>query len=259
MDLIDRERLGSGYLPPWVLHEHQARWEFAADLVRGKQVVDCACGVGEGTAVLAASAPKSVHAFDLSADAVASASQRCEKFGCVVVRQANAESLPLAPESVEIFVSLETIEHIDAAEKFLEEVVRTLTDGGSFVCSTPNRRITMPGKSLSDRPWNPFHVREYSDQEFVQLLREYFNEVEIFGQNQRPEWCVRVLEAIGKVLPGNLGGRLNSALKLPRYLMDSPIRYRVKKMRSGVCGEYLVVVCKQPRKPGARRLSSDEG
>lgn len=38
------------------------------------------------------------------------------------------------------------------------------------------------GGSLSDKPSNPFHVREWTDQEFVGLISAYFESVALFGQ-----------------------------------------------------------------------------
>lgn len=245
---IDRERLGSGYLPPWVLNEHRARWRFASGLVQGKVCVDCACGVGEGTAMFANAGASHVHGFDLSDDAVNAAKQRCAGLPNVTIRKSSALSLPLASSSVDIFVSLETIEHLDHDREFLAEVGRVLSADGTLVCSTPNRSVTMPGKKISDKPWNPFHVREYGVDEFVTLLKDGFRTIRLLGQNPRAAWRVRLLETIGRLAPGNIGGRVNSALKLPRLIFDSESHHRVREIPSfGTC-EYLVAVCTRPIK-----------
>jgi SAM-dependent methyltransferase len=244
--MLDRERFGSGRLPIWVRNEHLARWRFAAGLVPAKVVVDCACGTGAGSAIFAEAGASQVYAYDLSERAVEQARQRCAPFPHVVVQQASGLSLPLAGASIDMFVSLETIEHIDDDAAFLREIVRVLTPVGTLICSTPNRSITMPGKVLTDRPWNPFHVREYNQQEFATLLRERFRTVRLLGQNARSAWRVGLLEEFGRRLPGHVGGRVNSVLKLPRLAYDRESHHRVRELPGrGTC-EYLVAVCSDP-------------
>lgn len=243
MIAIDRERFGSGALPIWVHHEHRARWRFASGFVAGKVVADCACGIGLGSMILAQAGAARVHAFDLSEEAVSAARRACSQFPNVKVEQADGCSLPLANGSIGLFISFETIEHIQDDRGFLAEVVRVLKPDGTFICSTPNRSVTMPGKKLSDTPWNPFHVREYSQLEFLSLLGEKFKEINLYGQNPKTSWRVKLLEQLGHMLPGHLGGRLNSALKLPRLAYDREEYHAVVEFpRKGTC-EYLVAVC----------------
>ncbi len=69
-----------------------------------------------------------------------------------------------------LVVSFETIEHLRDDRSFLEEMSRILAVDGTFICSTPNRRLFNPGGSLADPPYNPHHVREYDHEEFKELL-----------------------------------------------------------------------------------------
>ena len=247
MTAMDRERLGSGYLPIWVLNEHRARWRFASTLVQGKVCVDCACGVGYGTELFARAGAAHVHAIDVSHDAVEATRARCKGLSNVTVQHGSGTQLPLPAASVDLFISFETIEHIDADRDFLAEVARVLSPAGTFVCSTPNRTVTMPGKRIADKPWNPFHVREYDEREFGSLLREYFEDIRLLGQNPQPGWRVRTLGALGKLAPGHAGGRIHSALKLPRLLYDREAHHSVcTPPADGYC-EYLVAVCTKRR------------
>ena len=247
MTAMDRERLGSGYLPIWVLNEHRARWRFASTLVAGKVCVDCACGVGYGTELFARAGATHVHAFDLSDDAVEATRARCQGLSNVSVLKGSGTNLPLPSSSVDLFISFETIEHIDADRDFLAEVARVLSPAGMFLCSTPNRAVTMPGKRLADKPWNPFHVREYDEREFVSLLGEYFGELRLLGQNPQPGWRVSMLGALGRAAPGHIGGRIHSALKLPRLLYDRESHHDVCTPPAGGCCEYLLAVCTKRR------------
>lgn len=199
-----------------------------------------------GTAMFAEAGAAKVHAFDLSDDAVASAREACAEFPAVTVSQADGRELPLPDEHADVFISFETIEHINDDKSFLNEVVRVLKPNGVFICSTPNRTITMPARNLSDTPWNPYHVREYNEAEFRALLSSRFNSVDLLGQNPIPNWRVSLLSFLGRLLPGNLGGRINSATKIPRFAYDKEHHHAVQAMPpSGAC-EYLVAVCRGP-------------
>ncbi|MFM8332410.1 MAG: class I SAM-dependent methyltransferase [Candidatus Methylumidiphilus sp.] len=244
---IDQERFGAGALPIWVHHEHQARWIYASKYVADAIIADCACGMGLGTHIFANSGGRHVYAFDLSADAVNATKLRCSTQKNVTVAQSNGLSLPLESASIDVFVSFETIEHIDDDSGFLSEVVRVLSPNGTFICSTPNRTITMPGKQIMDKPWNPFHVREYNAMEFMSLLSTKFADVSLLGQNPTPYWRMKLLEKIGSFMPGHVGGRLNSALKIPRFLYDKLEHHSVVEIPSGMVCEYIVAVCKAPK------------
>lgn len=249
MKLIDRERFGAGSLPVWVHNEHRARWRFASDYVAGKVVADCACGVGLGSAMFAASGASRVHALDLSEEAIVKARSNCSAYSTVSVALADGCDLPLVSGSIDLFVSFETIEHVIDDCGFLAEVARVLMPSGTFICSTPNRSVTMPGKSIADTPWNPFHVREYDQDEFKRLLADRFSSVRLFGQNPKTQARVEVLKAVGRLLPGHSGGRINSALKLPRLAYDKESHHQVVELpETGTC-EYLVAVCTQPSSP----------
>jgi len=237
--LLDRERFGSGFLPNWVQFEHAARWRFAS-------------GVGEGTYLFADSGARRVYAFDLSESAVETTRIRCANFPTVQVSQTSGVSLPLPNSSIDVFISLETIEHVEEDEEYLQEITRVLkAEGGIFICSTPNRDITMPGKSLRDRPWNPFHVREYDKTEFLTLLYCGFNNIKLYGQNPKKHWRVKLLKTLGAALPRHAGGRINSAMKLHRLLNNASSAKEnhivIEYPTSGDC-EYLVAVCSSPKK-----------
>ena len=239
---VERERVAfSGHLPPWIRHEHLARYLFVSKRIEGKVVVDCACGDGTCARILAPRA-LSVRAFDLSEAAVrkARAGSDAENVRFAV---ADATALPVSDRSADTYVSLETIEHLSDPEAFLGEVVRVLKPSGEFVCSTPDRDVYSPGNTLASRPWNRFHVREYSQPEFVALLRRYFPRVDLYGQNPKTPALVRIRCAVGGRTPGNVVVRLNQAAKLPRYLYDRLEHHPVLPAASSRRYELLTVVC----------------
>jgi len=241
---VEKERMSpGGFMPKWIRHEHLARFEFVCGLVKDKIVIDCACGVGIGSKMFADAGAKQVLAYDLSADDVFAA-QEYNRLANLVYAMAEATDLPCGAQSADIYVSLETIEHLADDAKFLFEVKRVLKSGGTFVCSTPNRTVTNPGAGLSDKPFNKFHMREYSASEFEALLKKHFSTVEMYGQNPKRKWRVGLSNLVAKILGRRVAVLFNQILKLPRLVFDTKGGHRVRPVGPGREYEYLVAVCK---------------
>jgi SAM-dependent methyltransferase len=158
--------------------EHVERYRFAKDFVRGKRVLDIACGEGYGAAALAKSGAVTVTGVDI-------ASEVCEharrKYG-LDARAGNAQSIPLQDRSIDLVVSFETIEHVDAPAAFLGECARVLVPEGTLIVSTPNRPVYSGAGGQ-----NPFHRLEFDEKEFVDLLRSRFRAVRLY--TQFPQWA----------------------------------------------------------------------
>lgn len=229
-------------IPPWVLVEHQARYEFASRFVKDKIVIDCACGTGVGTALYLEAGAAEVSAFDVSQSAVAETAARCNS-PQVSARVADALQLPLPDEYADVYISLETIEHIEQDEQFLTEVKRVLKPGGRLICSTPNRTLTNPGISLSDPPFNPFHVREYAREEFTGLLGRYFSHISLYGQNPCALWRASLFHRLGSRLPRLVMARGKQVLKLPRLAWHNKSIATVQPVKEAMEYEYLTAVC----------------
>jgi SAM-dependent methyltransferase len=243
---LEAERLSSGrFIPPWVRNEHAARYTFAERFVEGREVVDCACGVGEGTAHFLRTGAKRIHAFDVSESSIETARKTCVS-PSVEFRVADALNLPMEAESADVFISLETIEHIQEDVDFIREISRILRPDGLLVCSTPNRSLTNPGLDLNEQPFNPFHIREYSAGEFNDLLGECFSEVTLYGQNPRSRGYARAFAAAGKLTPFRGATRINQILKLPRLIRYNRAYATVVEMQPSYEYEYVVAVCRKP-------------
>lgn len=241
---IEKERLSpDAAVPRWVWLEHLARYEFGARFVKGKTVLDCACGAGIGSETFAKAGAASVVAFDVSEEEIEQARRR-NTLPHLSFRHASGLALPIASSSVDVYISFETIEHVNEDREFLAEARRVVKPDGIFICSTPNRPVTNPGKTISDKPWNRFHVREYSQSEFLGLLRTVFPRVELFGQNPKPAWLAQSIEGLGRVLPLHGAVRVNQVMKLPQLLVDNLQRHAVREPMPGYADEYLVAVCR---------------
>ena len=153
---------------------HLVVYEWIAGRVRGRRVIDMACGEGYGTAALARTAA-SVIGVDANPEAHEHARLRY-RLENVRFERALVEAFS---EPADAVVFLQTIEHLREPGCVLEHFRTLLSDGGSVFVSTPNVLTLAPkGASRSDNPW---HVHEYRLAEFERLCREHFSEVELYG------------------------------------------------------------------------------
>ena len=172
------ERFVPGIDDDEITIEHYQRYESIKELVRGKIVVDAACGEGYGTSIIG-SVAKSVTGLDISPDAVSRATEAYAT-DTVKFQVGDISNLPLEDESTEVFVSFETIEHVgkELQEKFIKEVSRVLKKDGLFIISSPNKEIYSDLFNYD----NEFHVHEMYKQEFLDLLSGGFKHVKLFDQ-----------------------------------------------------------------------------
>ena len=184
--------------------DEYARYDFAARKVAGRRVLDCACGAGYGSALLLRAGAGQVIGVDVDEAALAHARRH---FPGPDFRKGDGRVLPLAAESVEVAVSLETIEHAADAPLFIGELFRVLEPGGTLLLSTP---LSRGPERL--KPKNPYHLREYDDAELAALLSPRFELLERLGQHSRASRAFANLEA------GNPAVRLGLHRLLPAPL-----------------------------------------
>ncbi|MBY0503621.1 MAG: methyltransferase domain-containing protein [Bryobacteraceae bacterium] len=167
------ERVIPGQVDPDLWNEHYARYLFASRLSRFRRVLDVGAGAGYGAELLSHGAKFTV-ALDCAADALA--------ITPVPDRvQGSAASLPFGPNSFDLIVAFEVIEHLEDWAGFLREVRRVLAPGGQLIVSTPNKSYYAAARAQSGP--NPFHVHEFTFDEFQGALREVFPHVALFVQN----------------------------------------------------------------------------
>jgi SAM-dependent methyltransferase len=159
-----------------IWYEHLHRYVFARELVKGRRVLDAACGEGYGSALLAPVA-ETVTGVDLSGSAVEHARDRYE-YQNLSFRQADCLALPFEDNSFDCVVSFETLEHLEDHDGLLSEFRRVLDPAGFLLLSSPDKAVYTD--RLQNR--NEFHVRELYRDELEKLLAAYFPAVRLWGQ-----------------------------------------------------------------------------
>ncbi len=126
------ETPGRGALPE-TLSALRTRYELAADLAQGKDVLELGCGPGMGLGLLARKARRVVGG-DFDPGLV---QQALDHYGSrFEVQQMDAADLPFESDSFDVVLLLEAIYYLPDPEKFVAESKRVLRPGGALlVCS----------------------------------------------------------------------------------------------------------------------------
>ena len=160
-----------------IRYEHMHRYGWILNLVKGRDVLDIACGEGYGSALMTGEARR-VFGVDISESAIRHAREKYLSITNLQFRVGSATQIPLEDASVDVVVSFETIEHLLEQREMLAEIRRVLRADGILVISSPNKKVYS-----DDRDYvNEYHVKELYFSEFNTLLLEQFAHVKYFGQ-----------------------------------------------------------------------------
>ena len=213
------ERIVPGQVSQPLFREHEARYIFASGFVKDKVVLDVACGTGIGTHYLLKVGAQSCLGLDIDGRAIDYA--RAAYKGCCFT-QCDARNLCVPDESVDVVVSFETIEHLENQLRFLQECNRVLRPGGILICSTPNRTLHRWARR------NPFHVRELTIDEFADLFKVVFANVQLYAQNNK-----FYLPHVARTLLSRLIEQLQLKSTVKRVLRSKPAPMAVETTFGG--------------------------
>jgi ubiquinone/menaquinone biosynthesis C-methylase UbiE len=188
---------------------HLNAYEEAAKVASGKKVLEIGCNTGYGTKIIS-NVCRRIIGVDLSASALRVAAERYsgENIDYLLI---DGSKLPFADSEFDLIISFQVIEHISNYKTYLSELKRVLSFDGMAIFTTPNARVRLdPGM----KPWNEFHVREFTADELGDLLGTWFPRVEIQGLSASEE--VYNVE-YGRVQRNLREARSNSKMLLPSY------------------------------------------
>lgn len=151
---------------------HLDRYQFAAGLCSGLEVLDGACGTGYGTAALATTA-KEVIGIDCSGDSIEYAQQAYGRPNTQFLRS-YVERTPFDDDRFDAIVSFETVEHTLCPRSHMMEIVRTLKPTGKAIVSVPNRW------GYTDHHFFDFDLSMLKD-----LVGHFFGQCRFYSHNPR--------------------------------------------------------------------------
>ena len=212
---------------------HLERYRFAAQQARPGRLLDCACGVGYGTRLLADHGPEleSALGVDIAAEAIAYAQQR---YAGGVVEYRHADAMTFRDEAgFDTIVSLETVEHLPDPRTFFAGLVSMLRPGGVLVSSVP----TTPSVDL-----NPHHLHDFTSRSFRKMGADHgLRELADFEQ-------VQTMHVSEIFRPGRFKLE-NLRPGLPKYYLTHPGAF-VKRvgttLRYGLANHYLTIAWERP-------------
>jgi 2-polyprenyl-3-methyl-5-hydroxy-6-metoxy-1,4-benzoquinol methylase/glycosyltransferase involved in cell wall biosynthesis len=175
-----QERYVPGTFGSLAAYEHLPRYVLARTLAKGICVLDFGCGTGYGAALLAEVA-QSVVGVDIDAGAI-EWSRTTHRSPNLHFEQRADLGRGLAPGSFDLVTCFEVIEHVNHETQL--ELVRCMKDllapTGKLIISTPNPQITAHYGN------NPYHLREMTAAQLMELLQPFFKRIVMFGQSVSP-------------------------------------------------------------------------
>lgn len=149
------------------------RYRFAYQFCSGKDVLEAACGAGQGLGYLATAAKK-VIGGDIDKDNLKFAQMQYEGKSGIQIEVFDAQKLPFEDESFDVAIMYEAIYYLTDPAAFIGEAYRTLRNNGLLIMCTVN-------KDWADFNPSLFSIRYFSVPELDSLLKQRFVDVDFYG------------------------------------------------------------------------------
>jgi 2-polyprenyl-3-methyl-5-hydroxy-6-metoxy-1,4-benzoquinol methylase len=150
---------------------HIATYQYALKFVKGKSVLDYGCGSGYGSYLLSGIAKK-VTGVDVSDESIKYCRNSYSANNLFFRTVAD-----LTDEKYDVITSFQVIEHVLNVDGFLEKIKKLLSRDGYLLISTPD--LTNRLFKFIQKPWNVYHIKEYSSSGLYNLLNKYFTRVDL--------------------------------------------------------------------------------
>ena len=192
----------------YVFQRSQLAYHRAAELVSGN-VLEIGTGSGYGISIISTHA-KSFITIDKFEPRIDLSGYSNVEFHRMTVPPLKG----IASNSFDFVITFQVIEHIKDDFGFIREIYRVLKPGGKLIVSTPNKRM-----SLTRNPW---HVREYTVDEFKNLIGSHFNGIEplgVFGDEKVMEYYEKNKKSVEKFTRFDV---VRLQYILPRWMLKFP-------------------------------------
>lgn len=204
------------------------RYYWAGNYCRDKDVLEAACGTGQGLGYLA-SLSRSLKAGDISEEILGRA--RAHYGNRVDLRLFDTQATPFPDRSLDVILLFEAIYYIPSAVKFAAECRRLLRPGGKVLLATAN-------KDLYDFNPSPFTYEYFGVVELEQLFSHQGFSVECWGAfpvdeasaRQRILRPIKALAAKLHLIPKSMKGKK----LLKRFVFGKLVRMPAE-VAGGMC------------------------
>lgn len=149
------------------------RYKFASEFCKDKEVLEVACGAGQGLGYLARVA-KRVCGGDIDDENLKLAQSQYSGRPNIEVRKLDAQSLPFESGTFDVVLLYEAIYYLAHPEKFIQESSRVLRPGGTLLICTVN-------KEWPDFNPSPFSRKYLAGRELAELMRRNRFRVKLLG------------------------------------------------------------------------------
>lgn len=149
------------------------RYKFAEQYCKGKDVLEVACGTGQGLGFLACQAHHVVGG-DIDAENLKQIQKKYSGRPNIEVQKLDAHSLNFADQSFDVIILYEALYYLDNPEQFFKECQRLLRSNGVLIISTVNRE-------WSDFNPSPFSTTYFSAKELCDVMRQFRFLTDVYG------------------------------------------------------------------------------
>ncbi|MFI3317477.1 MAG: class I SAM-dependent methyltransferase [Rikenellaceae bacterium] len=205
--LATAERVSAELSDNFVFQRSRLAYHYASERISGR-VLEIGTGSGYGVQIIAPYAERFTTIDKHTPSEEVLSAENVEFISATV------PPLPFDDNSFDCVISFQVIEHIKDDKRFVAEVMRVLRKGGLFIVSTPNIKM-----SLTRNPW---HVREYTKEEFRALLSADFSNVEalgVVGNQVIMDYYEKNRRGVERITRFDL---LNFQYRLPRWMLQIP-------------------------------------
>ncbi len=226
------------------------RYLWAGTYCRGQDVLEAACGPGQGLGHLAGQA-RSLRAGDRAGEMVEQARERYERR--IALCRFDAQSLPFGDRSLDVVLLFEALYYLPGPERFVLECKRVLRRGGRIL-------VTVANKDLYDFSPSPYSERSYGVAELAGLFAAQGFSLECFGYmavdsvslRQRLFRPAKAMAARLGLVPKTMAGKrllkrlvFGSLLTLPAEIDASMIDYSAPTPIADNCADtrHKVIYC----------------
>lgn len=157
------------------IHLSISRYLFAANFIGADDlVIDVPCGTGYGAAILG-STGCNVLGIDIDEDSIRHAR---DMYKYPNVNFEIGDMMDYKFPEADVIVCLDGLEHVEDGEALIQRFIANLSEGGRLI-------VTVPINEDHIRPdaHNPFHLADYDEESFRELLERYFSKVMILGHD----------------------------------------------------------------------------